>query len=415
MEKAKMCKHNMKLYPLFRMLSFDFLFFYTIDFLFLTQVKNISPAQIILVDSLYALFGIIWQIPANVILDKTSRKFSLVLGNFLNCVYILLIILSKNIYHIAIAECVCSLGFALKDMASPAILNESIPETKRRGHIFAKLNGKAISGYYILNAISLIISGFLFSMNGYLPISICFGITIFSFLLSITFIEPLKNKNLHLVENQTNLNSDEDEVSLGEAFKFISKSGRLKSLILYSSLMSSFIAILTSSQVYLIEELNLNSGYIGIIFAFLGIISAIAAKRQNKFQEKFKNKTLTVIAIGISLSIMTSTIGYIFKFPIIITLIITVFCYSIKYAANGIYQVLILKYLSNFANESIDSKIYSIQLLSVSICNAILGIAASYLFDYIDSYYAMLILATCFLVLFIFSLIYMNNKLRSKT
>ena len=415
MEKAKMCKHNMKLYPLFRMLSFDFLFFYTIDFLFLTQVKNISPAQIILVDSLYALFGIIWQIPANVILDKTSRKFSLVLGNFLNCVYILLIILSKNIYHIAIAECVCSLGFALKDMASPAILNESIPETKRRGHIFAKLNGKAISGYYILNAISLIISGFLFSMNGYLPISICFGITIFSFLLSITFIEPLKNKNLHLVENQTNLNSDEDEVSLREAFKFISKSGRLKSLILYSSLMSSFIAILTSSQVYLIEELNLNSGYIGIIFAFLGIISAIAAKRQNKFQEKFKNKTLTVIAIGISLSIMTSTIGYIFKFPIIITLIITVFCYSIKYAANGIYQVLILKYLSNFANESIDSKIYSIQLLSVSICNAILGIAASYLFDYIESYYAMLILATCFLVLFIFSLIYMNNKLRSKT
>ena len=415
MEKAKMCKHNMKLYPLFRMLSFDFLFFYTIDFLFLTQVKNISPAQIILVDSLYALFGIIWQIPANVILDKTSRKFSLVLGNFLNCVYILLIILSKNIYHIAIAECVCSLGFALKDMASPAILNESIPETKRRGHIFAKLNGKAISGYYILNAISLIISGFLFSMNGYLPISICFGITIFSFLLSITFIEPLKNKNLHLVENQTNLNSDEDEVSLREAFKFISKSGRLKSLILYSSLMSSFIAILTSSQVYLIEELNLNSGYIGIIFAFLGIISAIAAKRQNKFQEKFKNKTLTVIAIGISLSIMTSTIGYIFKFPIIITLIITVFCYSIKYAANGIYQVLILKYLSNFANESIDSKIYSIQLLSVSICNAILGIAASYLFDYIESYYAMLILATCFLVLFIFSLIYMINKLRSKT
>ena len=415
MEKAKMCKHNMKLYPLFRMLSFDFLFFYTIDFLFLTQVKNISPAQIILVDSLYALFGIIWQIPANVILDKTSRKFSLVLGNFLNCVYILLIILSKNIYHIAIAECVCSLGFALKDMASPAILNESIPETKRRGHIFAKLNGKAISGYYILNAISLIISGFLFSMNGYLPISICFGITIFSFLLSITFIEPLKNKNLHLVENQTNLNSDEDEVSLREAFKFISKSGRLKSLILYSSLMSSFIAILTSSQVYLIEELNLNSGYIGIIFLFLGIISAIAAKRQNKFQEKFKNKTLTVIAIGISLSIMTSTIGYIFKFPIIITLIITVFCYSIKYAANGIYQVLILKYLSNFANESIDSKIYSIQLLSVSICNAILGIAASYLFDYIESYYAMLILATCFLVLFIFSLIYMNNKLRSKT
>ena len=175
MEKAKMCKHNMKLYPLFRMLSFDFLFFYTIDFLFLTQVKNIAPAQIILVDSFYALFGIIWQIPANIILEKTNRKISLILGNLLNCVYILLIILSKNIYHLIIAECVCSFGFALKDMASPALLNESIPETKRRGDIFAKLNGKAISGYYILNAISLIISGYKISLKsneGYMLVSV---------------------------------------------------------------------------------------------------------------------------------------------------------------------------------------------------------------------------------------------------
>ena len=411
MEKAKMCKHNMKLYPLFRMLSFDFLFFYTIDFLFLTQVKNIAPAQIILVDSFYALFGIIWQIPANIILEKTNRKISLILGNLLNCVYILLIILSKNIYHLIIAECVCSFGFALKDMASPALLNESIPETKRRGDIFAKLNGKAISGYYILNAISLIISGFLFSMNGYLPISICFGITIFSFLLSITFIEPVENKNLHVVEEEKN---EIEEVSIKEAFKHILKSGRLKSLIFYSSLMSSFVAILTSTQVYLIEELNISSGIIGIIFAFLGIISALSSKKQNKFQEKFKNKTLTVLALAISLSIMASTIGYILKLPVWITLTITICCYGIKSSSNGIYQVLILKYLSNFANEKIDSKIYSVQLLSISIVNAALGIATSFLFEHLESYYAMLILGSSFLVLFIISLIYMNNKLGLK-
>lgn len=417
MEKARMCKHNMKLYPLFRMLSFDFLFFYTIDFLFLTQVKNIGPAQIILVDSFYALFGIIWQIPASIILEKTNRKISLILGNFLNCVYILLIILSKNMYHLIIAECVCSFGFALKDMASPALLNESIPETKRRGDIFAKLNGKAISGYYILNAISLIISGFLFSMNGYLPISICFGITIFSFLLSITFIEPIENKNLHVVKDDTEITKEKneiEEVSIKEAFKHILKSGRLKSLIFYSSLMSSFVAILTSTQVYLIEELNISSGIIGIIFAFLGIISALSSKKQNKFQEKFKNKTLTVLALAISLSIMASTIGYLLKLPVWITLIITICCYGIKSASNGIYQVLILKYLSNFANEKIDSKIYSVQLLAISIVNATLGIATSFLFEHLESYYAMLILGSSFLVLFIISLLYMNNKLGLK-
>lgn len=413
MEKAKMCKHNMKLYPFFRMLSYDFLFFYTIDFLFLTQVKNISPAKIILVDSFYAIFGIIWQIPASILLEKTSRKFSTILGNLLNCVYILLIILSKNFYHLIIAECICSFGFALKDMATPALLNESIPETKRRGEIFAKLNGKAVSGYFILNALSLVISGFLFSINGYLPISICFGITILCFLISITFIEPIKNKNLKVIEKPEK-EKTKDTLSLKEAFKFILRSGRLKSLILYGSIMSSFIAILASTQVYLVEELDINAGFIGIIFAFLGIISALAAKKQDKFQAKFKNKTLSVLAIAISISIMASTIGYFLKLPMLVTLLIIVLCFAIKSAVNGLYSVLILKYLSNFANEEIDSKIYSINLLSVSIVNAILGTLTSFAFEIYESYQAMLMLGGAFLILFIISILYMNKRLGLK-
>ncbi len=417
MEKAKVCKHNMKLYPFFRMLSYDFLFFYTIDFLFLTQIKSISPAKIILVDSFYAIFGIIWQLPASVLVEKTSRKFSTILGNLLNCIYILLIILSKNFYHLLIAECVCSFGFALKDTATPALLNESIPETTKRGIIFAKLNGKAISGYYVLNAISLVISGFLFSVNGYLPISICFAITILCFLISLTFIEPIKNKDLKVIDNNkenTSLETEKKELSLREAFKYIRKSGRLKSLILFGSLMSSFIAILASTQVYLVEELEISSGIIGIIFAFLGIVSAVAAKKQDKFQEKFKNKSLTILSLAISISIMASTIGYFLGLPVPVTLAIVIICFAIKSAVNGIYQVLILKYLSNFANEEVDSKIYAIELLAVSIVNAILGTITSFIFDNLSSYLATFILGTSFLVLFALTILYMKNRLGLK-
>lgn len=416
MEKAKVCKHNMKLYPFFRMLSYDFLFFYTIDFLFLTQIKSISPAKIILVDSFYAIFGIIWQLPASVLVEKTSRKFSTILGNLLNCIYVLLIILSKNFYHLLIAECVCSFGFALKDTATPALLNESIPETTKRGKIFAKLNGKAISGYYVLNAISLVISGFLFSVNGYLPISICFAITILCFLISLTFIEPIKNKDFKVIDNNEDSSAEnvKKELSLREAFKYIKKSGRLKSLILFGSLMSSFVAILASTQVYLVEELEINSGLIGIIFAFLGIVSAVAAKRQDKFQEKFKNKSLTILSLAISISIMASTIGYFLGLPVPVTLAIVIIFFAIKSAVNGIYQVLILKYLSNFANEEVDSKIYAIELLAVSIVNAILGTIASLIFDNLSCYLATFILGSSFLVLFALTILYMKKRLGLK-
>ena len=57
-----MRKRNMKLFPIYKRLGWDYLFFYTINFLFLTQVKNISAADVVLIDAFYSLFGIMAQI-----------------------------------------------------------------------------------------------------------------------------------------------------------------------------------------------------------------------------------------------------------------------------------------------------------------------------------------------------------------
>ena len=72
--KPEICKRNMKLFPLYRALSFDFLFFYTINFLFLTQVKHIGSAYVVLEDSFYALFIILFQIPASIVVDIVGRR-----------------------------------------------------------------------------------------------------------------------------------------------------------------------------------------------------------------------------------------------------------------------------------------------------------------------------------------------------
>lgn len=409
METAKICKHNMKLYPIYHTLSFDFLFFYTINILFLTQIKHISPSEILLVDAFYSLFGILFQIPASIILDKTSRKKSLILGNLLNCLYLIIIMFSKNIFHLIFAEMICSFGFALKDIASPSILNESIPITKRKSEIFAKLNGKAISGYYILNAISLAVSGILYSINGYIPIILSLSIVVLAFLLSSCFIEPLE-----LSDNKENEYQSQKNLKLKDSFKFIFSSGRLKSLIFFSAIMSSLISILASSEVYLIEELQISSSIIGITFAVLGIISGISAKKQNKFHEKSKNKTLSILGLAISISCIVSTLGFFLKLPKFITFLIILITFAIRYITVGLFHVLITKYLSNFTNEEIDSKIYSVELLFNSICKTIFGILASLVLDYSNAYISMLIYGIIFLFLFILIIIYMKNKLGLK-
>ena len=117
------------------------------------------------------------------------------------------------------------------------------------------------------------------------------AIVIITFILANSFYEPL------VLEDEENKKEDE-ALSIKDSFKFILSSRRLKSLLLYSSIMLSLIYILASSEIYLIEELELSSSYIGIIFAILGIISGIAAQKQDKISKNIQKQNLNYTRIN---------------------------------------------------------------------------------------------------------------------
>lgn len=57
-ENTQKVERNLKLFPKYKSIASDYLFYYTTDFLFLTQIKNISPADVVLSVSMESLFGI---------------------------------------------------------------------------------------------------------------------------------------------------------------------------------------------------------------------------------------------------------------------------------------------------------------------------------------------------------------------
>lgn len=83
--KEKISENNLNIFPLYRALSVDFLFFYTINFLFLTEVKHFSASIAVLENVFYALFSIIFQFPANLIVNKIGRKKGLILRKYFKC------------------------------------------------------------------------------------------------------------------------------------------------------------------------------------------------------------------------------------------------------------------------------------------------------------------------------------------
>ena len=53
---SKNRKYNQNLYKIYKMLSWDLLFYYTISFLFLTKAKGLSTSEILFADAFYPIF-----------------------------------------------------------------------------------------------------------------------------------------------------------------------------------------------------------------------------------------------------------------------------------------------------------------------------------------------------------------------
>ena len=119
-------KKNRKLYPIYSSIGLDYMFYYGIKVLFLSEVKNITNAQIVLATSLFALFSIITQIPITILIDKIGKRKSLILGNLINVFSMFLVIICPNFGFFIFEEFFSSIATGIKGITEASILDLSI-------------------------------------------------------------------------------------------------------------------------------------------------------------------------------------------------------------------------------------------------------------------------------------------------
>ena len=410
-EIRNMRKTNMKIYPTYKKIAWDYLFYYTIDFLFLTQVKNLSSADVVLASSVKSLFGIVLQIPANIIVEFLGRKNSVILGNILNCLYIVMFMMTGNIYDLILAKFISSLAFSLKDIAEPSILNSSIPPSKYKNQIFSKLNSKGSTWYYILEMSSKIIAGYLFVINGYLPMICSLIVLIIATIISMGFIEPSKKTKVNFKKTME-VNEIED---IKSGFKFVLKSERLKALILSAAFICTLLTILENYEVSLLEDIKLSAVVIGYAGAINSLVNAIASKKENAFNKMFKNKSLTILSLILSISaIITGICGITEIRENLIGTIIILGAYMIFGFINGMYYTIIDRYLMNFANKEIDTQITAVYNLFRNATRMLFGFLASFILGITTSANALIIVGIIFTIIFIAIGQYMKTRLGLK-
>ena len=400
-------KQNMKVYSLYRAISLDLIFYYSIEFLFLTQVKCISPSEVVLGTSFYSMFMIFFQIPASMIVDRIGTRKCTILANALNSLFVLLILCCDNFMTLIFAQFISSLCFSLKDISDPALLKYSIPNSKKQGEIFSKIEGKGYKNYFLLNAFSGICCGFLYMINPYIPMIVSLGITILSTVISIGFQDIPEGKN----EKQTAKQYLQEIVT---GVKFITKSERLRSLFLYSGIAWGIFSLMSTYRSSLLVDIGVPVQIITIICALGSMAASIGSKKQIEFHNRFRNKTLSMILYITMISIFIIGIMGILNFGYEISLFIVVCAFSCIYFAKGVSEVITKRYLGNFVSNKILTQIYAVNAISRNIFRAIIGFVGSYLLSITNTANSMIVIAILLFITILGLVSYMKTRLGKK-
>ena len=407
-EEVKVRKHNLRLYPKYLMLGYDLLFFYGIRVMFLLDVKGITESQILLAATAYALSMIVMQVPATLLASKIGYKNTAIAGNIFNIIWAILMITFDGFAGLALSQFISGVAFALKFVSEPNLLSTSIPQapTYQRNEIFSRLDKKGFSRYCIFSAISTIISGFLYDINPYIPIFLCLICVIAATAISFNFYD---------IQEEESKESFKDYIKdLKKGYKFITKSKRLRALLIMTGAVWGIIVLLDSYQLTLLQDIGATSVQVGFIFAMFELTRGLFSNTALDFNKKFKNKSLTNILLTFAIGFILAGIIAMSQLPFYTKLVIIVVILLIMGAANAIDQILAKKYVNNFASTKILPAIYSSKSICDNIFRTIITLLGSAIVGIYNIDIAMIVMGIFILILTLVLTVYSKDKLGLK-
>ena len=413
-KQAKIRKTNMKLYPIYKMIGYDLMFLYAIQILFLMQVKGCATSDAVLLGSFYALFSVVFTIPLNVVVTKIGKKNSMILGNIFNLMYILMLMLGTHYYIFVLGELFEAIGFALKGMTESAFLNESIPKAEKKADIFTKIDGIGYSKYSYFNAIAMTLSGILFDVNPYIPLICAASCIVIAIMLCANFTELDGLNDLDDEDEEKDKTFRELYDDLKQSLNFIFKSNRLRALLLMSAIIIGLIRLVGAFYPPMLESIECSATLIGIFSAIFELVKGFSSNRSNEFNKIFKNKSYTIIALTITLSMALSGIILLVNVDYNLQLTIVVLSFALIYVAKGFYQVLRSRYLNNFSNSKILHNLYSVDTILENLSRMILTFIGSLILIATDIKYAIMILGIMFTIIAIIVSRYMKTRVGLK-
>ncbi len=399
-------KNNIKLYKWYEPFAWDLLFYYVVEFLFLAGVKGYTSSQIILLSGIYLTGKLLFQIPGYVCVSKYGKKIMLVVGNLSLVIYLLLFMFAPNFYVMLIAEIFFSLAFCFKDSCESDLLYDSLPDIEHKGNVFSKIEGQTNGMHYIINMVSSLSAGYLYTVNPYIPLIAALAAAIYCLVLSLFFKEICKPKKVESV--------DKELKEMRTAFRAIRKSHRLTDLIIFDSIILAMFSCFNVIRNIVLLNTGTNEEEFGMIFALLQIVGAFTSSNAEAIHSKCKNRTLRNICLPFGIAFMSCGLLMFVEPSNRLISMLAVICVLTSYFTRGAYYVLIKKYLKNFTDARKREKIATAKSISNNIVQATFLMVSSMVTYFAGEKFAVLIIGGLFLILMVLQLDHMRHTVGKK-
>ncbi len=149
-------RRDLKLFHVYRFLSTSYLFIPALVMFF--QLRGLGFTQIALLNSVYALTAIIFEVPTGALADRFGRRRAMVLGSLLMGAGCLVDFQGQGFWTFAVGESLLALGMTLTSGADSAYLYDLL-RSARCEHQYRRHEGSATAAKLSGAAIALALGG----------------------------------------------------------------------------------------------------------------------------------------------------------------------------------------------------------------------------------------------------------------
>ena len=261
----------------------------------LLAARGFSTIEIGLLESIFHITSLTFEIPSGVIADVFGRRKTMMASRIMVIISSLLMILSKDFFTVAIAIAVNSLSYNLASGTREALAYDSLKEAGIENE-YDRFASNDLMIYQIFSSIGTLLAGVALLLGYKRAHAIDVVVGLITVVIAMTLVEV--KTEVH----KTATVRERFRKVLSESAGFIRQNRRARLIIIFNAMIGAVDVLILFFLQAKLPELGMNKLWLGPALFIMGMGAAIGAKATEYYPEKSYRKIGIISAIGVTLA-----------------------------------------------------------------------------------------------------------------